>query len=108
MLYQDLLFHRDLGQGWRRARQLLKSEWWSARRLPASAESLLEQYCRAGSPGGFPLEYRPSRTQDLEQMLGDWDQVRSLPRPELILTLQKTVELTRQAAQILRQAGLGA
>jgi hypothetical protein len=107
LLYaQDLLFHRDLGQGWKRARALLESAWWAERRLPAAAENLLENFCRAQGATAFPLEFRVSTTEEMERMLEDWNQVRDLPAKELVLTLKKLTEVTRRATFTLRRADL--
>lgn len=57
---QDILFLKDVGEGMRRARELLADKALMARRLPGAYEDLLRRACGGNLLDAFPLEFAPA------------------------------------------------
>ena len=107
LLYQQqLLFLLDVGEDWRRIRELMCEEVWRARALPAVCVQQLGALCHSGAFENFPFEFRPLDDAALVAALQEWQQLRSLAPKALARTLLELQRLVTLAAQRLRAANI--
>lgn len=103
---QDQLFLLDVGDHFRRARELLSHSTWLTCPIPDGLDQELVTRFTGPKAQPLPIEFRPSSRADLEVTLNDWEAVTQLPIDRLRATLITTLRLTGELAQALRLAGI--
>ncbi|MBN9689159.1 MAG: hypothetical protein J0M24_02880 [Verrucomicrobia bacterium] len=103
---QDQLFLLDVGEHFRRARELLSHSLWLTCPIPDGLDQELVKRFTGPSAQPLPIEFRPSSRADLQMTLKDWEAVTQLPLDRLRATLLTTLRLTGELAQALRRAGI--
>jgi hypothetical protein len=103
---QDQLFLLDVGEHFRRARELLSHSTWLTCPIPDGLDEEFVKRFTGPSAQPLPIEFRPSSRADLQLTLKDWEAVTQLPEDRLRATLLTTLRLTGELAQALRRAGI--
>ncbi len=99
---QDLLFLKDLGDDFRRARALLDSPDFLSRPLPEPYRHLLEQACGANLHAAFPLEFAPTDAAALrERVLPEFSALARQNHADAAATVQNYLRLVHDATRRL-------
>ena len=102
---QQNLFLLDLGEHWRRCKEVLQDRALMEKSLPPAVEKRLMELGGDGLEP-FPVELRKCTAESIGQALSEWDQIRGLPNRQRIDTLQNYVKLAGLASRRLRKADL--
>jgi hypothetical protein len=106
-LVQDILLLKDLGDGMRRAKELLDDANWMVRRLPAAYETLLRAACGANLHAAFPLEYAPVQPADLRTgVLAEFATLAAQPPERVAATIDQYLGLVADATKRLARLNL--
>lgn len=105
LMFQDLFFLKDLGDGMRRYIEWISSKQGAAARtLPKDDQALLEREFGANLFEQFPFEYAPATTEQLIDQAKDLYAASREENGEAVIT--KLVELARQASVVFKSRQL--
>ncbi|MBC8009522.1 MAG: hypothetical protein H7067_05455, partial [Burkholderiales bacterium] len=104
---QDLVFLKDLGDGFRRARALLDDPAFLARPLPEPYRALLEKACGGNLHAAFPLEFAPTDAYGLrERVLPEFAALDSQGNAAAATIVQNYLRLIADATRRLARLDL--
>lgn len=104
---QDIIFLKDVGQGMRRALQLLADDALMARRLPAAYEALLRQACSPNLHDVFPLEFAPAEPAAIrDSVVAEFIALRQQPPERALAMVEQYAGVIADATRRLMRMNL--
>lgn len=104
---QSLVFLKDLGDGMRRAKALLRDPRLTARRLPDAYETLLRRTFDANLRANFPLAFEPTAPDDLDAgILAEFARLPEAGEPGASRTLEQYLKVVADAESKLSRLNL--
>lgn len=104
---QDILFLKDLGDDFRRARALLAAPAFLARPLPEAYRALLERSCGGNLRDAFPIEYAPTDAAGIrDHVLAEFSALAKQNDAAALNTLHHYQRLMKEATARLARLNL--
>lgn len=104
---QDIIFLKDVGQGMRRALQLLADDALMARRLPAAYEALVREACSPNLHDVFPLEFAPAAPAAIRDgVVAEFIALRGQPPERALAMVEQYATLIADATRRLMRMNL--